>query len=177
MHQDIAVIHLKKALKPGDSIKINTPFRVKIPSGNVSRLGHIDQSYQITQWYPKPAVYDKNGWNAMPYLNQGEFYSEYGSFDVSITLPKNYVISATADLQSSKEIDFLNQLAENTKQNLDKYRSKNKLDIETIHFLNQIALIKLFGFFRKMFMILLGLQTKGIWFLKEKFPCHIRVKK
>lgn len=95
---DICKIYLKKYLKPGDTITITTPFFVKIPSGEFSRLGHIGQSYQITQWYPKPAVYDRNGWNQMPYLNQGEFYSEYGSFDVRITLPANYVVGATGDL-------------------------------------------------------------------------------
>jgi hypothetical protein len=88
---DIGILYLKQPLQPGQSITITTPFRVKLPSGSISRLGHIGQSYQITQWYPKPAVYDRNGWHAMPYLTQGEFYSEYGSFDVSITLPKNYV--------------------------------------------------------------------------------------
>ena len=61
-------------------------------------MGHIGQSYQITQWYPKPAVYDRDGWHAMPYLGQGEFYSEYGTFDVYITLPKNYTIGATGDM-------------------------------------------------------------------------------
>ena len=91
-HIDICRIILPEPLQPGERLAVSTPFRVKIPSGEISRLGHIGQSYQITQWYPKPAVYDKNGWNQMPYLNQGEFYSEYGSFDVSITLPKNYVV-------------------------------------------------------------------------------------
>jgi len=115
-HQDIAIIKLKTPLKSGSSIEISTPFRIKIPSGSVSRLGHIDQSYQITQWYPKPAVYDKNGWNAMPYLNQGEFYSEYGSFDVSITLPKNYVVGATGDLvNGEKEIAWLEKKVSETK--------------------------------------------------------------
>jgi hypothetical protein len=86
-HSDICILKLAEPLQPGGKITIATPFKVTIPSGEISRLGHIGQSYQITQWYPKPAVYDKNGWNAIPYLNQGEFYSEYGSFDVTITLP------------------------------------------------------------------------------------------
>jgi hypothetical protein len=110
-HIDIAKITLAQPLAPGASLTITTPFHVKLPSGNISRLGHIDQSYQITQWYPKPAVYDRDGWHEMPYLNQGEFYSEYGSFDVSITLPKNYVVGATGDLvDGEEELAFLNAL-------------------------------------------------------------------
>ncbi|UKN00419.1 M1 family metallopeptidase [Paracrocinitomix mangrovi] len=106
---DIAILHLNSVLKPGESIKVSTPFKVKLPSGSISRLGHIEESYQITQWYPKPAVFDKDGWHAMPYLTQGEFYSEYGSFDVSITLPKNYVVGATGDLQTESELAFLEE--------------------------------------------------------------------
>lgn len=116
-HIDIGILHLNTVLKPGEKILVSTPFKVKIPSGDISRLGHVGESYQITQWYPKPAVYDKNGWNAMPYLTQGEFYSEFGSFDVSITLPENYVVGATGDLQTASEIEFLNQkAAESAKQ-------------------------------------------------------------
>jgi hypothetical protein len=113
-HIDIAILYLSAPLKPGERLKVSTPFTVKIPSGSISRLGHIGQSYQITQWYPKPAVYDKNGWNQIPYLNQGEFYSEVGSFDVTITLPKNYVVGATGDLQTEEELDFLNAKASET---------------------------------------------------------------
>lgn len=114
-HIDICKLILPTPLESGGRITVSTPFKVKIPSGEISRLGHIGQSYQITQWYPKPAVYDKNGWNPIPYLNQGEFYSEYGSYDVKITLPKNYVVGATGDLQTESEIAFLNALAEKTK--------------------------------------------------------------
>lgn len=96
-HRDIIRLDLSQALAPGERLTYSTPFRVKLPSGQISRLGHIGQSYQITQWYPKPAVYDRNGWHPMPYLNQGEFYSEFGSFDVRITLPANYTVGATGD--------------------------------------------------------------------------------
>jgi len=118
---DIGYFILPSSLLPGSKVTITTPFSVKIPSGEISRLGHIDQSYQITQWYPKPAVYDANGWNMMPYLNQGEFYSEYGSFDVSITVPQNYVVAATGDLQDQSELDFLDSLVAATKINIPKF--------------------------------------------------------
>ncbi|MGL4596009.1 MAG: M1 family metallopeptidase, partial [Bacteroidia bacterium] len=116
-HIDIVKLVLNTPLQPGGQITITTPFHVKIPSGKFSRLGHIDQQYQITQWYPKPAVYDRNGWNEMPYLDQGEFYSEFGIYAVFITLPKNYVLGATGDIQNNpEELKWLNQKVEATKE-------------------------------------------------------------
>ncbi len=108
---DICKIILNEPLKQGDTILITTPFHVKIPKGVTSRLGHIGESYQITQWYPKPAVYDKLGWHQMPYLDQGEFYSEFGRFDVSITLPANYIVGATGNLQNDEEKKWLDILS------------------------------------------------------------------
>ena len=54
-HQDIIRIVLTSPLAPGASCTIETPFHVKLPY-NISRGGHKEQAYQITQWYPKPAV-------------------------------------------------------------------------------------------------------------------------
>jgi hypothetical protein len=109
--EDIALLILNEPLKPGSKISISTPFHVKIPLGVYSRLGHLGESYQMTQWYPKPAVFDNEGWHPLNYLSQGEFYSEYGSYDVSITLPQNYVVGATGDLQNPTEIAWLDSLA------------------------------------------------------------------
>ncbi|MDD5570402.1 MAG: M1 family metallopeptidase [Bacteroidales bacterium] len=116
LNVDICKLVLDKPLKSGDTIVISTPFHVKIPDGKFSRFGHVGQSYQITQWFPKPAVYDANGWTQMPYLSQGEFYSEFGSFDVAITLPENYVVGATGDLQNEDEIKWLTGKAEETQK-------------------------------------------------------------
>ncbi len=108
---DIGYIKLNKPLKPGEYCIIKTPFRVKIPY-TFSRLGHVDQSYQITQWFPKPAVYDVNGWNSIPYLDQGEFYSEFGDFKVSILLPDSYIVATTGikthehKIGNKKEVTF-----------------------------------------------------------------------
>lgn len=112
---DIVKLILKNSLQPGDSLLISSPFKVKIPN-SFSRLGHVDNSYQISQWYPKPAVFDASGWHPIPYLDQGEFYSEYGSFDVKITLPSNYVVGSTGELQNADEISFLDRLSDSTKK-------------------------------------------------------------
>lgn len=110
---DICRLLLNEPLRSGETIRITTPFRVKIPD-SFSRLGHGGQSYQISQWYPKPAVFDKNGWSPMPYLDQGEFYSEFATYDVYITLPENYVIGATGDLQTESEKLFLDSVIART---------------------------------------------------------------
>jgi hypothetical protein len=107
--EDVALLQLRQPLLPGDSIVISTPFRVKIPSASISRFGHSGNMYMITQWYPKPAVYDRDGWKYMPYIDKGEFYSEFGSFDVTLTLPENYVVGATGELvDGEKETEWLN---------------------------------------------------------------------
>ncbi len=111
-HGDIAKLVLPSALMPGDFLLLESPFRVKIPSAKYSRLGHIGQSYMISQWYPKPAVYDRDGWHQMPYLDQGEFYSEYGSFRVSISLPANYRVAATGQLITASEKAWLHSLSD-----------------------------------------------------------------
>ena len=117
---DICRVFFDTPIPPGGKAIISTPFRVVIPKGIFSRLGHLDQAYQITQWYPKPAVYDKDGWHQMPYLGQGEFYSEFGTFDVYINLPENYIVGATGDLvDGEKEIAWLNQKAKETKMIID----------------------------------------------------------
>ncbi|MEO8763494.1 MAG: M1 family metallopeptidase [Ginsengibacter sp.] len=107
---DVSKLILPAPLAPGQTIKISTPFHEKLPF-NFSRGGHVGHTYQITQWYPKPAVYDNKGWHPFPYLDQGEFYSEFGNFNVQITLPKTYVVAATGTLQNADERNWLLQLS------------------------------------------------------------------
>lgn len=115
-HIDIALVKLNEPLLPGKKIIITTPFYVKIPDARISRLGYYNESFAITQWYPKPAVYDQSGWHPMPYLDQGEFYSEFGKFDVSISVPADYVVAATGELQTASEKEFLGKRVEATEK-------------------------------------------------------------
>lgn len=107
---DIARIDLPQPLLPGGKVKVTTPFKVKLPLV-FSRSGHTGQAYYVSQWFPKPAVYDRKGWHPISYLDQGEFYSEYGSYDVRITLPSNYVLLATGNCMDEKENQWMDDLA------------------------------------------------------------------
>jgi hypothetical protein len=57
--------------------------------------------YEMGQWYPRMVVYDDvHGWNPLPYIGAGEFYLEYGDFDVTLTLPAGFVVAATGTVQN-----------------------------------------------------------------------------
>ena len=76
---------------------------------NTNRMGLelVDGSYvyEVAQWYPRLAVYDDiRGWNTEQYYGQGEFYLEYGSFDVSLTVPADMIVAATGVLQNPTEV-------------------------------------------------------------------------
>lgn len=119
-HIDVLKVYLAKPLAKGEKVKITTPFVVKLPS-YVSRMGHDEQSYIVCQWYPKPAVYDRKGWHEMPYLDQGEFYSEYGNFKVNISVPSSYVVGATGVLQNADEYATYKQLGLSNRNSANKY--------------------------------------------------------
>ncbi|MDR3715066.1 MAG: M1 family metallopeptidase [Puia sp.] len=61
--------------------------------------------YSVAQWYPRLCVLDDvEGWNTLPYLGNGEFYLEYGDFNVNITLPSAYIVSASGELLNPGEV-------------------------------------------------------------------------
>lgn len=101
-HEDVVRLDLPEALVPGEKLVINGSFLLDIPR-TFSRLGRTERSVQLTQWFPKPAVYDIEGWHPMPYLDIGEFYSEFGDYKVTITCPSDYIVAGTGLLQEIDE--------------------------------------------------------------------------
>lgn len=124
---EIIKVNLPKPLKTGETVVISADFIVDIPK-LFSRLGYAGNLYSITQWYPKPAVYDVNGWNTFVYQAQGEYYSEYGNYKVEITLPANYRVGATGVLQEKAELDWMTDLSEGDPD------ERTDKELKTIHF-------------------------------------------
>lgn len=134
---DVIKVKLPNPLKPGESVNISTDFNVKLPS-YFSRSGFADGEFMICQWYPKPAVFDKSGWHEFPYLDMGEFYSEYAAFKVNITLPSDYVVGATGVLQTADELALYKKLgAANTANRSGKpelYKPIHKSPTKTLRY-------------------------------------------
>ncbi len=135
---DIRKLVLNQPLLPGDSVIITTPFKVVFPP-YFSRSGYADGQFMACQWYPKPAVFDKNGWHAFPYLDMGEFYSEYADYSVSITVPSSFIVGATGVLQTKEELAAYKKAGQkNVKDRKGKptaYTAVTKEPKKTLHYI------------------------------------------
>ena len=100
---------LDRPLAPGRTITLDVAYHFQVPEHGSDRMGRKlypgGWLYEIAQWYPRMAVYDDvRGWNTEQYLGQGEFYLEYGDFDVAITVPRRYVVATTGTLLNPAEV-------------------------------------------------------------------------
>jgi hypothetical protein len=94
----VAKIFLKKSINPGDSVKINFDYTMKIPR-SVKRLGYATgrNFFFISQWFPKVGVFENGKWVCSPYYPYLNFYSDFGNYRVSIRVPSGYSIAATGN--------------------------------------------------------------------------------
>ena len=98
-------VDLDRPLAPHAATSLSFAWRFHVPSSGADRMGRDGPLYEIAQWYPRVAVYDDvRGWNHEPYIGAGEFYLEYGSFDVTITVPASYLVAATGQLRNSAQV-------------------------------------------------------------------------
>jgi hypothetical protein len=95
-------VELPRPLAPKGTIDFDVAWHFPVPPYGGGRMGRIaTRLYEMGQWYPRMVVYDDvHGWNPLPYIGAGEFYLEYGDFDVTLTLPAGFVVAATGTLQN-----------------------------------------------------------------------------
>lgn len=107
--QTVIRVPLKDSILPGDTIDILINFESKLPK-LYARTGYVGNYYLIGQWFPKIGVYEPAGmrfaktgaWNCHQFHRNSEFYADYGVYNVSITLPKDYIVGATGVLIDEK---------------------------------------------------------------------------
>jgi hypothetical protein len=98
-------VDLPAPLRPGASVDLAIAWHFTVPEQGVGRMGRDGPLYEIAQWYPRVAVYDDvRGWNHEPYIGAGEFYLEYGDYDITLTVPASYIVAATGTLQNPEAV-------------------------------------------------------------------------
>lgn len=105
--ETILVVPLDTALLPGESTTLSMVFRGQVPK-QIRRSGRNNKegvALSMTQWYPKLVEYDQDGWHPNPYIGR-EFHGVWGTFDVKLTLDKDYIVGGTGYLQNAEEIGY-----------------------------------------------------------------------
>ncbi len=90
-------VTLPKPVPPGATVKFSFTFHELLPEV-VERTGYMHDFDMVGQWFPKVGVWWKNAWNCRQFHATTEFFADFGTFDVKITLPKNEVVGAGGDL-------------------------------------------------------------------------------
>ena len=98
-------VKLPKPLLPHDSVQFSFDWHYEI-SLQSGREGMIDSTtYFLAYFYPRVAVYDDyNGWDRMPFMDGHEFYSDFNDYDVTVNVPKNYLVVGTGTLQHPENL-------------------------------------------------------------------------
>ncbi len=109
-------IRLKSPLKAkGDRLKIKFDYSFKVPPQRQGRSGMMKTKngiiYEIAQWFPRMEVYDDlKGWNILPFLGSGEFFFDYGNYDVSINVPSDMIVVSSGKLINADDVLTGNEL-------------------------------------------------------------------
>lgn len=101
----ILEVTLPQPIVPKQTVSFSLDFDGQVPL-QIRRSGRNSEenvALSMTQWYPKMAEYDFEGWQADPYIGR-EFHGVWGNFDVKITIDKDYTIGGTGYLQNKNEI-------------------------------------------------------------------------
>lgn len=91
------------SVAPGASARFLVEWESKIPHGSVGRAGWVHDYHFIVQWFPKIGVFWNGQWNCHPFYTWTEFFSDFGVYDVTLTLPRGFVVGATGRLEAKTE--------------------------------------------------------------------------
>ena len=104
-------VELPAVLASGQAAQLEIDWAYAVPeTGRNTQRNARDKvkdgwEYEIAQWYPRAAVYDDvSGWTNDQFYSQGEFYQEFGDFDVTMTVPHDHIVRATGVLQNPLDV-------------------------------------------------------------------------
>ena len=97
--QTLAAVALPAPVPPNGELTLRVQWTARVPR-TFARTGAIGNYYFIAQWFPKLGVFEDNGWTAHQFHSATEFFSDYGRYDVRMTVPRGWIVGATGTEQS-----------------------------------------------------------------------------
>ena len=92
-------VPLDQPVAPGSDLSIQVGWKARVPR-TFARTGTVGNFYFVAQWFPKVAVFEGERWTAHQFHANTEFFSDYGRYDVRLTVPRGWVVGATGVEQS-----------------------------------------------------------------------------
>jgi hypothetical protein len=102
-------IPLPGPIRPGKTIQIEIEFICRLPR-LIARTGYQDNFFMLGQWFPKIGVFKDGEWNCHQFFRHSEFFADFGTYDVNITLPVEYVVGSSGILLREEQKDSLKTL-------------------------------------------------------------------
>jgi aminopeptidase N len=93
---------LQAPVAPGETITIDVAWTAHVPRP-VARTGVIGSYYFVGQWFPKIGVLQDSGWNCHQFHSTTEFFSDFGVYDVRLTVPSGWIVGATGIEQDAQD--------------------------------------------------------------------------
>jgi peptidase M1-like protein len=97
----VAEVTMPEAAAPEAATRLKIDWTSQMPYGNVGRSGWVHDYHFVAQWFPKIGVFWKGAWNTHQFHAFSEFFSDYGVYDVRLTVPQGFVLGATGALQGA----------------------------------------------------------------------------
>lgn len=102
-------VELPTPIPPGGTFEFDCAWSFQVPSKVFRRFGTWDVKkgtvWEIAQWFPAVAVFDDvHGWNTLPYVGTGEFYNNFGTYQLNVTAPRDHIVVASGLLQNPEEV-------------------------------------------------------------------------
>lgn len=98
----VLAVPLPQPIEPGNGATIEIKWTARVPR-TFARTGAIGNFFFIGQWFPKLGVLEDTGWNCHQFHSSTEFFSDYGVYDVSLTVPKGWTVGATGVQRERRE--------------------------------------------------------------------------
>jgi hypothetical protein len=96
----VMAVRTAKPIAPGETARFRVEWDSLVPYGSIGRAGWVHDYHFVAQWFPKIGVFWKGAWNCHPFYPWTEFFSDFGVYDVKLTLPKGFVVGATGRLEA-----------------------------------------------------------------------------